>query len=239
MTVYLINKNSPPLFPHATEADSDGLLCIGGDLSIERLIAAYRGGIFPWYEEGVPIMWHAPNPRAVLFPEKLHISQSMHRFLQKELFTVTQNRAFDRVIEACQTIFRPDQGGTWITEEMKTAYIAMHKAGHAISFEAWEKEELVGGIYGVIIGGIFFGESMFSHKPNGSKTALIAAVNQMKNCGIELIDIQMTTNHLKSMGSEEMPLMLFLDSVDRLTEKKTDPALLETGSIRSPHFFKM
>jgi len=231
MTVYFLPPTAPPHFPPATDADSDGLLCIGGDLSIQRLLAAYKNGIFPWYSDDTPIMWHAPNPRAVLRPERLHISSSMRKFLRKKQFVVTQNRAFDRVIEACQTVFRPDQGGTWITEEMKMAYIAMHKAGHAISFEAWEKEELVGGIYGVIIGGIFFGESMFSHKPNGSKTALIAAVNQMKNHGIELIDIQMTTNHLKSMGSEEMPLMLFLDSVDRLTEKKTNPALLEEKNL--------
>ena len=176
-------------------------------------------------------MWHAPDPRAVLFPDKIHISKSMKKFLRTERYLITQNRAFGRVIEACQTMFRPNQGGTWITEEMKDAYIAMHKAGHAISFEAWEKEELVGGIYGVIIGGIFFGESMFSYKPNGSKTTLITAANQMKSHGIELIDIQMATEHLESMGAEEISLISFLDSVNKLTKKKTNPALLEEKNL--------
>ena len=155
MTVYFLQPTAPPLFPPATDADSDGLLCIGGDLSIPRLLAAYKNGIFPWYSDDTPIMWHAPNPRAILHPKKLHISSSMRKFLKKSPFIVTQNRAFDDVITACQITPRDEQDGTWITNEMRDAYIAMYHAGHTISFEVWEKERLVGGPYGVIIGGVF------------------------------------------------------------------------------------
>ncbi|MCK5809048.1 leucyl/phenylalanyl-tRNA--protein transferase [bacterium] len=231
MTVYLIEADSPPLFPHATEADSNGLLCIGGDLSIPRLLAAYKSGIFPWYEEGFPIMWHALNPRAVLFPDKIHISQSMQKFLRKGRYSVTQNRDFESVITACQIVPRAGQDGTWITNDMQNAYIAMHKAGHAISFEAWEDGAIVGGLYGVIIGGVFFGESMFSLHKNGSKVALIAAVSQLKTHGVELLDIQMTTTHMQSMGAEEIPIVPFLDMVERLTKRKTNPELLDDRVI--------
>jgi len=180
MTVYFLQPTAPPLFPPATDADSDGLLCIGGDLSIPRLLAAYKNGIFPWYSDDTPIMWHAPNPRAILHPKKLHISSSMRKFLKKSPFIVTQNRAFDDVITACQITPRDEQDGTWITNEMRDAYIAMYHAGHTISFEVWEKERLVGGPYGVIIGGVFLVNRCFHTAQMPQKLHLLLRFNNSK-----------------------------------------------------------
>lgn len=183
------------------EALSDGLLAMGGDLSLQRLLLAYRNGIFPWYEDEVPLWW-APNPRFVLFPQQLKVSKSMRNIIKKETFRYTYNQHFREVIENCQKINRQDQDGTWITEDVKNAYIDLHKKGYAFSGEAWQEGKLVGGLYGVKLGKVYFGESMFSKLSNASKFAFIQLVQQLMEEGIKLIDCQVYTGHLESLGAE-------------------------------------
>lgn len=187
-------------FPPANTADDEGLLAIGGDLSTGRLLLAYRQGIFPWFEGDLPLWWN-PDPRFVLFPDQLYVSKSMQQVLKRNVFTFTKNQCFARVIEACKTTSRPGQEGTWITEAVQKAYIKLHQQGYAHSYEAWHENQLAGGFYGIRMGNIFFGESMFSHASNASKAAFIWAVQQMKNEGIVLIDCQVYTDHLKSLGA--------------------------------------
>lgn len=183
--------------------DPNGLLAVGGDLSPNRLLSAYRHGIFPWYSDGQPILWWSPAPRTVFFPEQIHCSRSMVKFIRKSRWQVTVDRAFTRVIEACSSA-RKDGGGTWITAEMKGAYITLHKLGYAHSLEVWDENLLVGGIYGVSLGRMFFGESMFSQRTNGSKFALIM-LGRFLNCyGFEILDAQVESSHLLSMGSIEL-----------------------------------
>ncbi len=186
------------IFPSPELAEPDGLLAIGGDLSIERLRLAYISGIFPWYSDETPILWYAPHERFVLYPDELIISGSMKRFLHKGLFKITMDNCFEKVIEACATVEREGQDGTWITDDMKNAYIKLHHEGYARSIEVWQQDELVGGMYGVPVSNIFCGESMFSKVSNASKSALI----YLCQSGLyDLIDCQVYTDHLASMGA--------------------------------------
>jgi leucyl/phenylalanyl-tRNA--protein transferase len=186
------------IFPDPALAEEDGLLAVGGDLSTERLLLAYQNGIFPWYSEDDPILWYSPHERFVLFPQKLKISKSMRQVLRSDMFTVTSDTCFSDVVAACSAIKREGQDGTWITDDMKAAYAKLHAEGHAHSVEVWQGDKLVGGLYGVHAGDVFCGESMFSLVSNASKTALIWLCNTGK---YKLIDCQVHTEHLESMGA--------------------------------------
>ncbi len=193
-----------PAFPPAERAEKSGLLAVGGDLSPERLLAAYREGIFPWYSEGEPLLWWSPDPRFVLFPQELRVSRSMRQFLKKQPFRITFDHAFRSVIAACRKP-RPGQDDTWITQAMQEAYIALHDLGYAHSVEVWQEGSLVGGLYGVSIGRAFFGESMFSTRANASKAALITLASGLKDLRFDLIDCQVETPHLGSLGARPIP----------------------------------
>ncbi|RTE54507.1 leucyl/phenylalanyl-tRNA--protein transferase [Arenibacter aquaticus] len=198
-------------FPNVEEADKDGLLAVGGDLSPERLMLAYRNGIFPWFNEDSLILWWSPDPRMVLFPEKVKISSSMQKVLRSGKFRLSWNTQFEKVIDACAVIKRKDQGGTWITPEMKKAYIRLHQQGFAKSVEVWEGELLVGGLYGIDLGHVFCGESMFSRSSNASKFAFIHLAKTLEEQNYKLIDCQVYTAHLKSLGAEEIPRKDFVE----------------------------
>lgn len=204
-------------FPDPAQAlDSpNGLLALGGDLSPERLLAAYRRGIFPWYEDGQPIMWWSPDPRAVLLPGELHVSRSLRRTLRSGRYMVSADRDFAGVINACAGT-RALQG-TWITTEMRDAYLQLHELGHAHSIETWLGDQLVGGLYGLAIGRVFFGESMFSTESDASKVALAALMHQLTGRGFGLLDCQIETGHLNSLGSRLMDRAEFVSTVSRLT----------------------
>jgi leucyl/phenylalanyl-tRNA--protein transferase len=196
-------------FPDVTEATSDGLLAIGGDLSVNRLILAYKSGIFPWYSEGEPILWWSPDPRFVLFPDKLKVSKSMKQILRHGEYTVTINKAFDQVISECSKIKRGKQEGTWITDSMIEAYKKLHELGYAKSVEVWKEDVLIAGLYGVDLGnGIFCGESMFTKKSNASKIGFITLI---QNTNYKLIDCQVYTRHLESLGAEDISRESFLE----------------------------
>ncbi len=214
----LLRPEDPPEdFPDPAQAlDSpNGLLALGGDLSPGRLLAAYRRGIFPWYEDGQPIMWWSPDPRAILLPDELHISRSLRRTLRSGRYTVSADHDFGAVITACAKT-RAVQG-TWITAEMRAAYRQLHELGHAHSIETWLGNRLVGGIYGIAIGQVFFGESMFSTETDASKVALVALVRQLTGRGFGLLDCQIETGHLNSLGSRLIARTEFLRTVGRLT----------------------
>ncbi len=202
--------NDQIIFPSTEEADDDGLLAIGGDLSPQRLLLAYRSGIFPWYNEGQPILWWSPNPRFVLYPEKLRVSKSMQQLIRSGRFTFTVNNAFEQVISNCKTINRNGQDGTWITYDMQQAFIKLHHMGHAHSAEAWTDGKLAGGLYGVLSGKVFCGESMFSKISNASKFAFIHFIHHLQQQGIKLIDCQVYTEHLASLGAEMIDRKTFL-----------------------------
>lgn len=204
-----------PIFPHPSFAESNGLLAIGGDLSPERLVAAYRMGIFPWYGEGDPILWWSPDPRFVLFPGEFRVSRSMRQFLKKGLFTVTFNKDFIAVIESCREVHRGKGEGTWISEEMVLAYCRLHDLGIAHSVEVWHDGSLVGGLYGVALGRCFFGESMFSRVSNASKTALHALVKRLDELRFVVIDCQVYTEHMQRMGARFIPRDVFLEILKR------------------------
>jgi leucyl/phenylalanyl-tRNA---protein transferase len=206
----MVFLNDQIWFPSANQANEDGLLAMGGDLCESRLILAYRKGIFPWFTGYVPLWW-CPDPRFVLFPEKLHISKSLHQSIRKGQFSITRNQAFEQVIQHCAGIFRPGQQDTWITKGMIKAFAALHHQGHAISFEAWQGNRLVGGLYGVLVGNVYCGESMFSLVSNASKVAFVHAVQQLRQQGVTLIDCQVHTEHLESLGAEMIPRSRFLD----------------------------
>ena len=203
------------IFPPVALAEPDGLLAIGGDLSKERLLLAYHNGIFPWYE-GKHILWWSPDPRFVLFPDELKVSKSMRQLIRRETFVFTINKAFSEVIANCRTIARRGQDGTWITEEVKDAYGKLHKEGYVHSAEAWLNGELVGGLYGVRLGKAFFGESMFSKYSNASKYAFIGYVEQLRSEGVELIDCQVYTEHLESLGARMIPRFDFIQRIGQL-----------------------
>ena len=191
-------------FPPVEMANRDGLLAFGGDLQPERLMLAYRSGIFPWYNTGEPIIWYSPEERMVLFPDELHISKSMHQVMRTTHFRITWNTAFEEVIYNCQRSPRKDQMGTWITEDMRKAYIELHKLGFAKSVEVWDDQELVGGLYGIDLGHVFCGESMFSKASNSSKLAFIHLVQELQKNNYKLIDCQVYNPHLASLGAREI-----------------------------------
>jgi len=193
-------------FPSISTAltDPDGLLAVGGCLSTQRIINAYRQGIFPWYSDEDPILWWSPNPRLVVFPDQLHVSKSLQKTQRKQTFQLSFDTAFADVIQAC-SMPRAQDSGTWLLPEMQAAYTRLHEEGHAHSMEAWFQGELVGGLYGIAIGQVFFGESMFHTKTDASKIAFVTLVQQLTEWGYQLIDCQVHTDHLASLGAEEMP----------------------------------
>ncbi|MFP5344837.1 MAG: leucyl/phenylalanyl-tRNA--protein transferase [Gammaproteobacteria bacterium] len=196
-------------FPDADLAlrEPDGLLAVGGDLSPARLIEAYRNGIFPWYSEGEPILWWSPDPRMVLFPERLHVSRSLRKLLKQGRYNVTFDQAFASVIKQCAAL---REGGTWITREMQHAYCRLHELGYAHSVECWRDKKLAGGLYGVALGRVFFGESMFSLEPNASKVALVRLVERLQHSGYRMLDCQVHSAHLQRLGAEDIPRVEFL-----------------------------
>tara|TARA_B110000495_G_C22990176_1_gene582970 strand:+ start:571 stop:1209 length:639 start_codon:yes stop_codon:yes gene_type:complete len=205
MPIYQLSKDL--IFPNPLLAE-DGIIAVGGDLSPERLLLAYRSGIFPWYNEGEPIIWHAPNPRFVLVPNQLHISKTLKRLIKQEKYHYTVNQDFEKVIRHCQQVKRYFQDGTWITNDMENAYIQLHQLGFAHSIEVRNKNnELLGGLYGLLIGKVFFGESMFYLESNTSKLAFHYLI---ENYDLELIDCQVYTEHLESLGAEEIDVNDFL-----------------------------
>ena len=192
------------LFPPPALAEEDGLLAVGGDLSVPRLLLAYEQGIFPWYSLGEPILWWSPNPRLVLFPEEFHLAKRLARTIRQQVFGITFDTDFARVIRACGQTRRKEGQGTWLDEAMIEAYCQLHAQGHAHSVECWQSGELVGGLYGVSLGAVFFGESMFSLAPDSSKVALAALVELLKGWDFELIDCQVGTGHLQRLGAREI-----------------------------------
>ena len=213
MSIFILNNEL--LFPPVHLSEPDGLLAIGGDLSPERLLVAYRHGIFPWYE-GRHILWWCPDPRFVLFPEELRESKSMKQLHKRNTFDLRVDTAFQEVITNCKTIARRGQESTWITDEVRTAYTRMHELGYAHSAEAWQDGELAGGLYGIRMGKVFFGESMFSKVSNASKYAFIQYVQQLQSEGVTLIDCQVYTPHLESLGARMISRGDFVSLLDRL-----------------------
>lgn len=211
------DPNAP--FPDAALAlrEPDGLLAVGGDLSPARLLNAYRSGVFPWYSDGQPILWWSPDPRMVFRTDGVHLSSRFRRQLRGSGWTLRADTAFDAVLSACAAAPRPGQSGTWITRDMATAYGRLHRLGHAHSVEAFDGSALVGGIYGVAVGCMFFGESMFSARPGGSKAALAGLAQLLAGWGWPLIDAQVENAHLVRLGAESMPRAAFLDHVHALS----------------------
>lgn len=220
-------------FPPAELAldDPNGLLAVGGDLQPARILEAYRHGIFPWFDDSQPILWWSPDPRTVLYPEQLHVSRSMRKFMNRCSLHVTCDTAFGRVIDACAAP-RSTQSGTWITSDMRAAYVELHRLGHAHSVEVWDGLQLVGGLYGIAIGAAYFGESMFSRRDNASKLALITLVNALRVHGFDLIDCQVHTSHLASLGAVDVPRARFLSQLNAATIKSVEfpAALVNTRS---------
>jgi leucyl/phenylalanyl-tRNA--protein transferase len=199
-------------FPPVNETREDGLLAMGGDLCVERLLYAYHHGIFPWFDQDQPILWWSPDPRMVLYPEKFKVSKSLKKTIKSQEFTITFNSNFEEVIKNCATIKRNDQLGTWITNEMEVAYLELYELGHTISVEIWKEKELVGGLYGVNLTNkkVFCGESMFSKVSNASKVGFYYLVEYLKEQKYRLIDCQVYTEHLESLGAEEVPREVFM-----------------------------
>ena len=211
---------SDTAFPHPSSAldEPNGLLAAGGDLSAQRLISAYRQGIFPWFSEEDPILWWSPNPRCVLFPEDIHISRSMRKWMRRSSLTFTFDQAFHRVIASCASL-RQETTGTWISPEIESAYVELHKRGIAHSVEVWDEDTLVGGLYGLAMGKLFFGESMFSTQENTSKVAFMALAKQLSLWGYPLIDCQVHNPHLASLGATDISRTQFLDYIDRYADQ--------------------
>ncbi|MAU55190.1 MAG: leucyl/phenylalanyl-tRNA--protein transferase [Flavobacteriales bacterium] len=203
--------SSEHIFPSALTANSDGVVAIGGDLDPKRILKAYKQGIFPWFENDDYLVWWSPDPRMVLFPKKLKISKSTKKILKDDYFKVTFNQSFDEVVDCCAKVKRFGQNGTWITEGLKKAYNLLHKEGHAFSVEVWKDFELVGGLYGIDLGDIFCGESMFSKENNASKIGFIHLIKELSKNGYKLIDCQVPSAHLKSLGAEEISREQFLN----------------------------
>ncbi|TAN38060.1 MAG: leucyl/phenylalanyl-tRNA--protein transferase [Nitrospirae bacterium] len=203
MTVFQLTDEL--IFPPADRADPDGLLAVGGDLSSDRILLAYSQGIFPWYSDDSPILWWSPDPRLVLFPDELRVSRSLKQVIKKGDYRVTFNTAFKDVIRNCASVSRKEGDGTWITDEMTDAYCLLHDRGFAQSAEAWYGDELAGGLYGIGLGNVFFGESMFAKRSNASKVAFVALVTALQAQGCRVIDCQVRTGHLMSLGAREIP----------------------------------
>ncbi len=208
-------------FPDVALSEPDGLLAVGGDLRPERLLSAYALGIFPWFDASSPILWWSPDPRLVLEPERLHVSRSLQRTIRRGRYRVTADAAFERVIRRCAERDRPGQRGTWITRGMVDAYARLHRLGFAHSFEAWEGDALAGGLYGVSLGAAFFGESMFADRPDASKVALVRSVEWLASRGVRLVDCQVRTEHLVSLGAHEIPRAEFLARLAAALEAPT------------------
>ncbi len=217
MPVFQLNQH--PVFPPADLAEPEGLLAVGGDLSPLRLLEAYRQGIFPWYEPGDPILWWSPQPRLVLFPKKMHISRRLQRTINSGKFTVTADTAFAQVIAACAAIPRRDGKGTWLGADMRAAYTRLHKLGFAHSVECWQEGSLAGGLYGVCLDRVFFGESMFSAVTDASKTALACLAQSAPALGIGLIDCQVSSGHLLCLGAKEIGRDHFLGLLRQLIRR--------------------
>jgi leucyl/phenylalanyl-tRNA--protein transferase len=209
------------LFPDPELAEPDGLLAVGGDLSQRRLVAAYAQGIFPWYSWGSPILWWAPDPRMVLFPDELHVSRSLYRTMRSGRYLVRSDTAFSQVIRRCAEKERPDQDGTWIVPEMIEAYERLHRSGLAHSVETWEGSELAGGLYGVSLGGTFFGESMFADRSDASKVAFVTLVEWLRNRAFDLVDCQVETDHLRRFGARPISRAEFRSRLASSLEKPT------------------
>lgn len=209
------------VFPRPALSEPSGLLAVGGDLHPDRLVLAYAMGIFPWYSDDAPILWHSPDPRTVLRPAELTVSRSLGKTIRRRTYEVTFDTAFRRVIEACARARRPEQEGTWINGEMIEAYVELHRRGVAHSAEAWKDGELVGGLYGVSLGAAFFGESMFADQPDASKVAFVTLVRQLAAWGIELVDCQVHTAHLERFGAAEVPRAQFLETLRAALEAET------------------
>ncbi|MGA0231566.1 MAG: leucyl/phenylalanyl-tRNA--protein transferase [Saprospiraceae bacterium] len=201
------------LFPHPLLADSHGLLAFSESLDADTLLSSYQYGIFPWYHEGDPVMWWFTHPRFILYPRKLKISKSLRKFIRDSQFIIRFDTAFESVIEQCKSIPRKGQDSTWITQELKSAFIELHDRGYAHSVEVWDNQELVGGLYGLALGKVFFGESMFSKRSNASKMAFVALVAYLIENGFELIDCQQETDHLRQFGAELISAESFLDAL--------------------------
>ena len=211
------------LFPHPSLAEPDGLLGVGGDLHVDRLLLAYANGIFPWYNHGQPILWFSPDPRYVLRPEDLKISRSLKKRIRRRDYEVRLDSAFEDVLRGCKETYRPGQRGTWITPDMEAAYNELHRLGHAHSAEAWLDGELVGGLYGVSLGGLFAGESMFARQSDASKVAFVWLVRQLQEWGFSLIDCQIRTDHLARFGGSELPRERYLDQLRALIHQRGRP----------------
>lgn len=212
------------VFPHPSLADTSGVLALGGDLRPERLLLAYQNGIFPWFNPGEEIMWWSPDPRFVLFPEELKVSRSMRPYFNRPKFGLTFDKDFAGVMQACQTVDRRQQGqyGTWITDSMLEAYVHLHELGYAHSVEVWEGQELVGGLYGVALGKVFFGESMFTKRSNASKFGFISLVHRLREKQFRLIDCQQETRHLGSLGARSIARGQFLEHLELNKRVETD-----------------
>lgn len=233
--IQLFQLDQSHTFPNASYAleDPNGLLAFGGDLSPERLLAAYTQGIFPWFSDGEPILWWSPDPRGILHLDDFHLSKSMVKFLRKNPYKVTLNHQFDQVIELCANVARQDNG-TWITSEMIKAYKALHRLGRAHSVEVWYGDDIVGGLYGVTTGHVFCGESMFSLRDNASKVALHELVAHMRSIGGAFIDCQMQTPHLRTLGCQEVPRNVFLQMLKQATQSHFAGSDWQTQILRLP-----
>ena len=206
--MYFLSKEL--YFPPVERASFEGVLAIGGDLSVERLLLAYQSGIFPWFNEDEPIMWWAPPERMVVNPQDYKVSKSLRNIINRNIFEVTINRDFEAVIANCQNIYRKNQDGTWITDDIVKSYTELHRLGKAMSFEVWQNGELVGGLYGVDLGHVFCGESMFSRVPNASKVAFVKLLEYLKEHHYKLLDCQVHNDHLEKLGAFEISRELFM-----------------------------
>lgn len=219
MTIYRLPKDL--VFPSPEEAEPEGLLAIGGDLGLERLLLAYCLGIFPWYSEGSPILWWSPDPRLILVPKDLHVSRSLSKIIKKDIFRITLDQSFKEVIQGCAHAQRPEGKGTWIGKDMINAYIRLHKAGFAHSVESWFSDKLVGGVYGVALGKVFFGESMFFTMDNASKVAFVYLARLLRKWRFDMIDCQVTTANLLRFGAHEISRARFLKRLAKALKHQT------------------
>ena len=222
------------LFPHPSLAEADGLLGVGGDLHPGRLLLAYANGIFPWYNQGQPILWFSPNPRFILHPQDLKVGRSLKKRIRRRDYEIRLDSAFAEVIRGCKEAYRPGQRGTWITPDMEAAYIELHRLGYAHSAEAWLDGELVGGLYGVALGGLFSGESMFARKSDASKMAFVWLVRQLAAWNFSLVDCQVRTDHLARFGASDMPRQRYLDTLRELLDEDGRPGLWSLDPGFSP-----
>jgi leucyl/phenylalanyl-tRNA---protein transferase len=234
MPVYSLSD--APIFPPVSHAEPDGLLAVGGDLTPTRLLNAYSEGIFPWYSGRSPILWWSPDPRMVLFPEDLKISKSMRQVLRRNLFNVTFDHDFKSVIANCSKVARPGQHGTWLGKDMIKAYIHLHELGFAHSVEVWRDGNLVGGLYGLALGSVFCGESMFSNESNASKAGFITLVKGLIQMGFSLVDCQVHTEHLESLGAAEIPRVEFIQRLAKALETKRPPESWSNHPILNQSF---